>query len=143
MGHSAGAHLTALVAYDARYLAAEGLTPAILHGYVGLSGPYDFLLDTPLLRGTFAGSPEREYDAQPIHFATAAAPPSLLVMGRDDTTVNPRNTRSLAARLREVGAPVEELWIDGEHGATVGAFSRLYRSRSVVNRRVLEFAQSR
>ena len=141
MGHSAGAHLTALVAYDGRYLAAEGLTPAILQGYVGLSGPYDFLLDTPLLRDTFAGSPEREHDAQPINFVTAGAPRSLLVMGRDDTTVNPRNTRSLAARLRAAGAPVEELWIDGEHGATVGAFSRLYRGESEVNRRALEFAR--
>jgi acetyl esterase/lipase len=143
MGHSAGAHLTALIAYDARYLAAHGLAPAILQGYVGLSGPYDFLLDTPLLRATFAGSPEREHDAQPINFVSAAAPRSLLVMGRDDTTVNPRNTRSLAARLRQVGAPVEELWIDGDHGVTVGAFSRLYRERSEVNRRVGEFARGR
>ena len=141
MGHSAGAHLTALVAYDGRYLAVAGLSPSILQGYVGLSGPYDFLLDTPLLRDTFAGAPEREHDAQPIHFVTTGAPRSLLVMGRDDTTVNPRNTRSLAARLREAGAPVEELWIDGEHGATVGAFSRVYRKGSEVNRRVLAFAR--
>lgn len=143
MGHSAGAHLTALVAYDGRYLAAHALTPTLLQGYVGLSGPYDFLLDTPLLRATFAGPAEREHDAQPINFASAAAPRSLLVMGRDDTTVNPRNTRSLGARLRQLGAPVEELWVDGDHGVTVGAFSRLYRERSVINQRVGEFARGR
>ncbi|MFM7067317.1 MAG: alpha/beta hydrolase [Gammaproteobacteria bacterium] len=141
MGHSAGAHLAALVTYDGRYLARHGLEPALIQGFVGLSGPYDFLLDTPLLRSTFAGPPERERDAQPVNFANAAAPRSLLVMGRDDTTVNPRNTESLGRRLREVGAPVEELWVAGDHGVTVGAFSRLYRGRSPIHARVVAFAR--
>lgn len=141
MGHSAGAHLTALVTYDSRYLARHGLTPANIAGYIGLSGPYDFQLNTPLLRGTFAGPAEREYDAQPVHFATASAPPSLLVMGRDDTTVNPQNTRSLGARLREVGASVEELWVDGDHGVTVGAFARIYRGKSPIVARVTAFVR--
>lgn len=139
MGHSAGAQITALVAYDGRYLARQGLTPAILSGYIGLSGPYDFVLDTKLLRATFAGTPEREHDALPVHFVTRAAPRTLLAMGRDDRTVNPRNTTSLAARLRAVGAPVEEVWVRGTHGVTVGAFARSNRGSSEVLRRVREF----
>ncbi len=143
MGHSAGAHLTALTAYDGRYLARHGLTPAVIAGYIGLSGPYDFQLNTPLLKGTFAGSPERERDAQPVNFVTATAPRSLLIMGRDDTTVNPHNTRSLAARMREVGASVEEMWVDGDHGVTVGAFARIYRAKSPIVARVAEFVRGR
>jgi acetyl esterase/lipase len=41
MGHSAGAHIAALVAYDARYLAAYGLSPRVFSRFIGLSGPYD------------------------------------------------------------------------------------------------------
>jgi len=142
MGHSAGAHLAALVAYDARYLAKQGTTPAILSGFVGLSGPYDFLFDTPLLRRTFAGPPAREYDALPVHFVTPRSLRTLLVMGNDDRTVNPRNTRSLAAALRQAAVPVEELWVPGTHGVSVGAFARINRGESEIVRRIAAFVRA-
>ncbi|MEE7548329.1 alpha/beta hydrolase, partial [Xanthomonas sp. Kuri4-1] len=43
MGHSAGAHIAALLATDPRWLHAQQLAPADLCGLVGLAGPYDFL----------------------------------------------------------------------------------------------------
>jgi len=46
MGHSAGAHMAALLTLDARYLAAAGEPAPQVAGVVGLSGAYDFL---PLL----------------------------------------------------------------------------------------------
>ena len=139
MGHSAGAQIAALLAYDARYLGAVGLRPSMFSGFIGLSGPYDFVLDSKLLQRTFGGSPEREAASQPIRFVTAAAPRTLLVMGRDDRTVRARNTTNLAAKLREVGAPVEELWLPGDHGVTVGAFARPSRDDSEVVRAVNAF----
>ena len=139
MGHSAGAQISALVAYDARYLERQGLTPRIFAGFIGLSGPYDFVLDSKLLRATFGGSAERERDAQPVQFVRRDAPRTLLVMGRDDTTVRPRNTTSLVARLREAGASVDDLWVDGDHGVTVGAFARTNRGDSEVLRRIRDF----
>ncbi len=139
MGHSAGAHIAALVAYDARYLAAYGLTPQVFSGFVGLSGPYDFIFDTPLLKRTFSGTPEQEYDALPVHFVTGQSLRTLLVMGRDDRTVNPRNTHSLAKRLGEVGVSFDTLWVDGTHGVSVGAFARTNRNGSEIVRRVREF----
>lgn len=141
MGHSAGAHIAALIAFNPQYLAAHDLSPAILSGFVGLSGPYDFIYDTPLLRRTFAGTAEQERAAQPIAFVTAAAPRTLLVMGREDTTVNPRNTVSLTARMRAIGAPVEEMWVTGTHGVTVGAFARIYRTDNPIVDRVLQFVR--
>lgn len=39
-GHSAGAHLAALLATDERYLKAEGLHAKDIKGVVGISGPY-------------------------------------------------------------------------------------------------------
>ncbi len=142
MGHSAGAHLAALVAYDARYLATQGTSPAILSGFVGLSGPYDFVFDTKLLRRTFAGPPEREYDALPVHFVTPRSLRTLLVMGEDDRTVNPRNTRRLAAALRTAGVPVEEVWVPGTHGVSVGAFARINRGESMIVQRIAAFVRA-
>lgn len=139
MGHSAGAHIAALVAYDTRYLAAYGLTPKMFSGFVGLSGPYDFIFDTPLLKRTFSGTPDEERDALPVNFATPQSPRTLLVMGRDDRTVNPSNTHSLAKRLGEVGASFDTLWVAGTHGVSVGAFARTNRGGSEIVRRVREF----
>lgn len=142
MGHSAGAHIAALVAYDARYLATQGTTPAMFSGFVGLSGPYDFIFDTKLLRRTFAGPPAREYDALPVHFVTSRSLRTLLVMGNDDRTVNPRNTRSLAAALRKAQVPVEEIWVPGTHGVSVGAFARINRGESDIVRRIAAFVRA-
>lgn len=139
MGHSAGAQIAALLAYDGRYLGAAGLSPAALSGFIGLSGPYDFVLDSKLLRRTFGASPEEEAASQPVRFVTASAPRTLLVMGRDDQTVRPRNTHRLAAKLAEVGAPFDTLWVPGDHGATVGAFARPSRRDSDVVRTVDAF----
>ena len=143
MGHSAGAHIAALVAYDARYLATQGATPAMFSGFVGLSGPYDFIFDTKLLRRTFAGPPAREYDALPVHFVTPRSLRTLLVMGNDDRTVNPRNTRSLAAALRKAEVSVEEIWVPGTHGVSVGAFARINRGESEIVRRIASFVRAR
>ncbi len=43
MGHSAGAHMAALLTLDERYFAASGRSAPRIAGVVGLSGPYDFL----------------------------------------------------------------------------------------------------
>ena len=142
MGHSAGAQLAALVAYDPRYLAKQGTTPDGLSGFVGLSGPYDFIFDTDLLKRTFAGPKEREYDALPVHFVTPRSLRTLLVMGQDDETVNPRNTRSLAATLRKAQVPVEEIWVPGTHGVSVGAFARINRGDSEIVRRIVGFVRA-
>lgn len=124
MGHSAGAHIAAMLALDETWLAAEGLEPASdIAGLVGLSGPYDFL---PLKRkdiiAVFGGSNRPE--TQPINFVTPAAPPAYLAAGRDDKVVEPRNTRALAQALRDAGVPVEtEFYPSRGHIGTIAAFA--------------------
>ncbi len=143
MGHSAGAHIAALVAYDARYLAAHNATPRIFSGFVGLSGPYDFIFDTELLQRTFAGTPDEERNALPVNFVTPQSPRTLLVMGRDDSTVKPRNTHLLAAQLGQKGVQFDTLWVDGTHSVSVGAFARHKRGDSEIVRRIREFVLAR
>jgi acetyl esterase/lipase len=105
MGHSAGAQIAALLALDARYLAAVAERPPPLAGFIGLSGPYDFLpLEEGYLREVFPEETRRL--SQPIEFVSADAPPTLLVHGTSDERVLPEHSRRLARQLEEHGVPV-------------------------------------
>ncbi len=105
-GHSAGAHIAALLALDARYLGAVGLKRSDICGLVGLAGPYAFdPLGTPSVRPVFAHLADPD-TARPITFADGRAPPSLLFHGADDTVVLPSNSRKLARALSRDGVPV-------------------------------------
>lgn len=130
MGHSAGAHIAAMLALDGRYLAGHGLGPGSLAGLIGLAGPYDFLpLSSARLERIFAPA-DGLASTQPVNFASAAAPPSFLATGDSDTTVRPRNTVSLAARLRDAGVRVTERSYPGlNHFTIVGALAAPLRSR--------------
>ncbi len=143
MGHSAGAHIAAMLSLDGRYLAAQGLAPAQLSGLVGLAGPYDFLpLRDPVLKTIFAPE-ETIARTQPITFASSGAPPAFLATGADDTTVNPRNTANLSARLRAAGVRVEEKRYEGlNHYTIVGALGEPLRSRHPVYPDVIAFLES-
>jgi acetyl esterase/lipase len=51
MGHSAGGYNAAMMAVDARWLAAEGVKPRQLAGWIGLAGAYEFLpIENPEVR---------------------------------------------------------------------------------------------
>lgn len=141
MGHSAGAHMAALLALDDRYLAAEGLQPGgALRGVVGLAGPYDFLpLTSPNLRAIF-GAERRWPESQPVNFVRPGAPPMLLATGGGDTVVLPRNTESLATRLRAAGNAVQSVTYAGVgHREIIGAFAPPLRFLAPVRDDVLRF----
>ena len=108
MGHSAGAHIAAMLAYDEEFLAREGLRRSDVRGFIGLAGPYDFLpLTDADLFGVFSAASPLEA-TQPIRYVRGGEPASLLITGDADTTVKPGNTVRLAARLREKGSTVVE-----------------------------------
>jgi len=103
MGHSAGAHLAALLALDGRYLETAGSSADVIRGVVGLAGPYDFQpIRDPAVREVF-GSAADQPCSQPIHFARQDAPPFLLLTGGRDRTVGPGNSKRLWRRLNAAG----------------------------------------
>lgn len=107
MGHSAGAHMAALVGTDRRYLEPWGLRPADLAGVIGLAGPYEFdaALDRRIEKRVF-GDVDEWVRTQPVHFVDGDEPPFLLLHGRSDHRVRAANSESLARRLRGAGRPV-------------------------------------
>lgn len=125
MGHSAGAHIAALLSLDARWLGAVGLDPhSAIAGMVGLAGPYDFLpIEDPVLQTIF-GPPARLADTQPINFVDGSNPPMFLATAAEDTTVRPRNTAALADKVRARGGPVQTRTYAGlDHRTLIGVVS--------------------
>jgi len=102
-GHSAGAHIAAMLAIDARWLQAVGLSQQHdVAGLIGVAGPYDYLpLRDDILTTIFGGADRPE--TQPIAHVAPGAPPALLITGSDDKIVEPGNASRLAARLRGAG----------------------------------------
>ena len=107
MGHSAGAHMAALLALEPRYLGALGRTPAEIAGVVGISGPYvhDFG-KVRWLAPVFPDEASRR-EAMVIAKARPGSPPMFLANGTADVLVPPRNATELAGRLGALGARVE------------------------------------
>lgn len=113
MGHSAGAHLVSLVATDARFLQAHGMTPFDLSAVVSLdSGAYDVgsraassVLETYFLNA-FTDDPSVWTDASPITHVTAdvALPPFFLVHQTRPQQTN--DAEAFAARLNTAGHTV-------------------------------------
>jgi acetyl esterase/lipase len=106
-GHSAGAHIAAMLVLDPEFLAKQNSKPGAFAGMIGLAGPYDFLpLKSNRLKTIF-GPEDQRPKSQPINFVTGSNPPMLLMVGTKDGTVWPRNTYNLAAKIKAAGGPVE------------------------------------
>lgn len=144
MGHSAGAYQAVMLALDAKRLAAAGADPAIIKAGVGLSGPYDFHpFTSDRAIAAFSEWPRPE-ETQPITFARKDAPPLLLVTSDGDETVRPRNANNLAARLRELGAPVEvKNYGPLDHEEVVMALSVPFRDKGTVLADSVAFLKAR
>jgi acetyl esterase/lipase len=125
MGHSAGAHVAAMLTYDRKWLAATGLDPnRDLCGFVGLAGPYDFLpLHDETLKIIF-GPENRRPDSQPINFVESGAPPAFLAAGSADDVVDPGNATRLARKLAAKGDAATVRIYDGiGHRMLIGGFA--------------------
>ncbi len=143
MGHSAGAHLAAMLALDNHYLQAVGGSRAWLRGMIGLAGPYDFLpLEDADLRDIF-GPPPRYPQSQPIQYVDGKNPPLLLLHGEDDANVNIKNSRNLAQAVRRAGGPVETvIYPKMNHIWIIATLAAPLRGRSDVLERVAAFIRA-
>lgn len=140
VGHSAGAHIAALLVLDQNYLGTQGEGIAPPAAFVGLAGPYAFDPTTwPSTKEIFATAPNADA-ARPIAFARADAPPTLIMHGRDDDVVKLYNFRDFAQALRAKGATVEAEELPGiGHLGIVLAIARPLRWRAPVLDKTVAF----
>jgi len=110
-GWSAGAYISALVAYDGRYLAAQGLPPSAIKGFVGLAGPYTGgLCAGQLCPHIFLDGTEADWPVD--RFVDSTDPPMLLVQGALDTYVDIGNLETLSEAGDEAGIDVITLVVE-------------------------------
>ena len=122
MGHSAGAHLAALVGTDARYFAKAGLNPDAVRGVILLDGAaYDvprqiaeggnFMHDTYVQ--AFGNDVARQKALSPTFQVAAPNAPDFLILhiARVDGTVQ---SIALGAALRAAGTPAEVKAVEGK-----------------------------
>ncbi len=140
MGHSAGAHIGALLVLDKRYIAALHRHLRQPAGFVGLSGPYAFDPTTwHSTSGIFAAAPSSD-DARPVAFARADAPPMLVMHGLDDNVVKLWNMETLATAIRAKGAAIRPVELENVgHIGTVLALAWPLRWRAPVFEQTLDF----
>jgi len=126
VGHSAGAHSAAMLATEPKFLQRNGAT-AELHALIGIAGPYDLPLQHAAVRGKFDRL-EHPNAANPVHLASALAPPTLLLYGSDDRTVATHHIERFDERLRQVGVPTRMRIIPkADHKTIVGALASRLR----------------
>ncbi|MFW5844794.1 MAG: alpha/beta hydrolase, partial [Planctomycetota bacterium] len=125
MGHSAGAHLAALVASDARHLQAAGSHPGILRGVIELdTNALDIprLMPSRLYQSVFGTDPAIWRDASPIAHVGPDTPPFLCIHADDK--------RSKREQAEAFVAAVQS------HGVLASAYAAPDRTHGTLNIRI-------
>jgi acetyl esterase/lipase len=139
-GHSAGAHLAALLLFDQRYLGTFDFCRNRILGFIGLAGPYAF---NPLAyestRVVFSTVQDPD-QARPIAFVDGSEPPVLLMHGGSDDTVEMANAQELAARVRKAGGEARFIrYARRSHIGLILSVAAPFRGRDAVYADMLAF----
>jgi acetyl esterase/lipase len=131
MGHSAGAHLAALVCTDARYLKAEGLPLSIIKGCVPVdTAVYDVPRQTSsvgparaaMYRSVFGKDEASQKAFSPIsHVARGKSIPPFLILHVADRADSRSQSRMLAEKLKGEGVSAQVVAAAGTNHGTINA----------------------
>jgi acetyl esterase/lipase len=114
-GHSAGAHMAALIAADSDIQAA---------GFIGIAGIYDLpaLADRfpdyreRFMRQAFGSAEQNWHDASPINRPISSVSPWLLIHSATDELVDPGQSEQFCTHLKNEGAQAQFIMLlDGPH----------------------------
>lgn len=89
-GHSAGAHLAALLALDGEYLEEHGIPTSAVSGVICMSGVYDIRdmarneWGKEIVESAFGDNADVWREASPITYTEGYAPPFLVVVAEND-----------------------------------------------------------
>src|SRR4249919_665789 len=127
MGHSAGAHLVALVGTDPRYLQTAGVPMAAVKGVVLLDGAgYDvptqasaeMNLVKPMYEAAFSNDPKRQAALSPTRHSAAPNVSRWLILPIERRQDSKAQSRGLGDALNRAGASATVVAVPGEsHGS--------------------------
>ena len=109
MGHSAGAHLAALLTVDRRLLEAHGVPESAIHGLIFVSGVADLnehvgstvFTSREFVEEAFGTTAEELAEASPITYVRAGLPPALVIVAESDPPGLRDQGKTLADALRD------------------------------------------
>lgn len=132
MGHSAGAYMAALLNFDEKYLKQVGGNSSWIRGMIGVAGPYDFL---PLGQKPFDvifKNREQNKKLLPTYYVDGREPPTLLLHGFNDKTVEAKQSRWMAQKIRAKGGFVRSIiYPRASHAAIIGRTAGVLRSHHI------------
>ena len=132
MGHSAGAHIAAMLAYNERFTREAGAGQDPIRAIIGLAGPYDFHPEEPAIAAALSGEGDAAL-AMPTRYVKPGAPRALLLIGDADRRVAVSNQEKLARRLRETGNEVDARVLPGYgHPGILVRLSKPLRDEALV-----------
>lgn len=131
MGHSAGAHLAALVCTDDRYLKAEGLSLSIVKGCVPVDvSVYDVpkrfkdggAVPSAAFKEVFGETDELQRDLSPVtHVAKGKNIPAFLILHVADRADTKAQSNWFADKLKEAGVSARVVAAEGKNHGTINA----------------------
>ncbi|WP_034383290.1 alpha/beta hydrolase [Deinococcus sp. YIM 77859] len=105
VGHSAGAFNAVEAVDNARWLREAGVPITAVRGVIGIAGPYSYDFRQYPSRVAFPENATPD-EVMPDRHVRPDAPPHLLLVAANDTTVHPQNALNLEAALQRAGVPV-------------------------------------
>lgn len=104
-GHSAGGFNAVEAVDNARWLAEAGVPVSAVRGVIGIAGPYSYDFRQFQSRVAFPEGATPD-EVMPDRHVRPDAPPHLLLVAANDTTVEPYNATNMEAALKKAGIPV-------------------------------------
>ncbi|MGI9168418.1 MAG: alpha/beta hydrolase [Pyrinomonadaceae bacterium] len=147
-GHSAGAHLAALITLDTKYLSALGLSPDIVTGVVGICGAYNlhhfagrnWMAEHLMTRAAFGKNKADRTEASPVNHVRPGAPPFLMLNAEKDEKLE-EEAEELAALLRARGSAAETAILPGTNHFTI--LSLIGNGDDTLIDRIVNFVQGK
>lgn len=99
-GHSAGGHLTSLLAANPEYLKKHGLSAKNIRGLIPISGVYD--IPAGMFPKIFPGTADALKPASPVKNLTAGGPPALVIYADQDYAGLDLLAKQYTAKLGEL-----------------------------------------
>ena len=128
IGHSAGAHIAALLCCTPVHMQRVGAQRSLIAGAVCIAGPHDFLdwlPGDPRMQAAL-GPATQWRDTQPVLVADGLGPPLLILHGSRDTVCTPLHAPALHGAVTKRGGKAAYIWYEKlDHYTIIGAFSRL------------------
>ena len=140
MGHSAGAQMAAMLLANKDYLKKSVAT---ISGFIGLAGPYNFYPFSDDYMYQLFPKDNNYFNSQPINFIDGDEPPFLIIQGKNDKKVNPKNATSLSSKLNEFKVQHELLMIDKKsHTAVLLNLAKPFRKNKLVLTAISDFVKN-